>query len=581
MAGRSTRSGLAPDGFVEARVATHLMWRLCSRFHAVVSTRGAAKTPLWRGLAVASVGADLVGARWLRRDREFHLGPRLVVDAADLALWCMAAGDDPDTTSDSVIPGVGLAAEAGARLGLRGLVVPAVSASVMAIVRKRRGHDLRLWQVGWQVMGVIGGIGLSVSAARRRLAVEEEHRRDLEARMQAGQLAGYHALVTAADPVADRLQRATALVDLGGEGQRRTSSVNAWKATLAEVTRERAAFLADVLMLWQSAHNLHPDLQTMVRLAIEPGSGTVLLTLSQADELRRALDTLDLRGTVAVELADPTESRRPDGRRDLIVADQLVSLGRPAESLSAIYDAVPTAFVMSTLWFLPPLSDTREGLPPGGAAVPVVLSSAAALWSAVRANREGLVPRRPSILLSGIATVVYTLTSSRMAKNPHSPDGASWFPWMLALQGYELVTEHCGPDLPALELRMARLGAAAVVGLGWLRSPPPRSGRALLSEVVWPLGIGIWAGATARAIKADAARLAEEIRSQDAMSVATAFAEGRQQVIEYFKHELESTELELESHGRAMDPRQRDEAQRRLAEVRKDLDELVGSGAPG
>ncbi len=167
---RGSRSGLAPDSFVEARVATHLMWRLCSRVHAVVSTRGAAKTPLWRAVALASVGADLVGAGLLRRDKEFHFVPRLAVDAADLAVWCLAAGDDPDTTSDSVIPGVGLAAEAGARLGLRGMIVPVVHASVAAAVRKRRGHDLRLWQLGWQVMGVIGGIGLSVSGARRRTA---------------------------------------------------------------------------------------------------------------------------------------------------------------------------------------------------------------------------------------------------------------------------------------------------------------------------------------------------------------------------------------------------------------------------
>ncbi len=574
MTSDSRRWGLAPDSFVEARIATHLMWRLGSRFHAVVSTRGAAKTPLWRSIAAASVGADLVGARRLRRDRDFHLLSRLVVDAADLALWCRAAGDDPDTTSDSVIPGVGLAAEAGARLGLAGMVVPVVNASVMAVVRKCRGHDLRLWQIGWQVMGVLGGIGLSVSAARRRNAVQEDHRRDLEARVQAAELAGYHSFVTDTDPVADRLQRATALVELGGGDRRRTSSVAAWKATLAEVTRERAAFLADALLLWQAAHNLHPDLRSVVQFDIEPGAGTVLLTLSQADDLRLALDNLDLRGTVAVGLVDAAEARRADGRRDLIVADHVVSLGRPLEALSVIYDAIPTAFVMSTLWFVPQLSDTREGVPVRATLVPAVLTTGAALWTAVRANRVGLAPRRPSVLVSGLATAIYTQISATGARNPHSPDGASWFPWMLALQGYELVTEHCGPDLSRRELRLARLGAAALVAVGWFRSPHPRSLRALLSEAVWPLGIGIWASATARAIKTDAGNLATEIRTEDAEAVAAAFAEGRKRVLDYLTSELQIAERELDQRGRTMETRHRSEARRRLAEVRDDLDEL-------
>jgi hypothetical protein len=144
----------------------------------------------------------------------------------------------------------------------------------------------------------------------------------------------------------------------------------------------------------------------------------------------------------------------------------------------------------------------------------------------------------------------------------------------LALQGYELVTEHCGPDLSRRELRIARLGAAALVTVGWFRSPRPRSGRALLSEAVWPLGIGIWAGATARAIKTDAVNLAAEIRTEDAEAVAAAFTEGRQRVLDYLASELQIAERELDQRGRTMETGHRSEARRRLAEVRDDLDEL-------
>jgi hypothetical protein len=105
-------------------------------------------------------------------------------------------------------------------------------------------------------------------------------------------------------------------------------------------------------------------------------------------------------------------------------------------------------------------------------------------------------------------------------------------------------------------------------------SPRPRSFRALVSEVSWPVGIGVWAGATARAIKADATRLAEEIGNEDTAAVASAFAEGRQRVLEFFHRELQLAEGELEVHGPTMEARHRSEAQRRLAEVRNDLVDL-------
>lgn len=576
---RRGRSGLAPAGFVDARVATHLLWHLGSRIHAVVSSRGAAKTTPWRVAAGASLAADLAVAMRLRRDPEFHLVPRLAIDAADLALWCWAAGDDPDTTSDSVIPGVGLAAEAGARIGMRGMVVPAFSALVMGVVRKRRGHDLRLWQAGWQVMGVLGGMGLSVSAARRRQVVEGEHRRDLEARLQASELAGYHSLVSDTDPVADRLQRATALIDLSGPQRERRSALNAWKAALGEVTRERAAFLADVLLTWQAAHNLHPDLHSVVRLELEPGAGTVLLTLSQAEELRRILEGLELRGVVPVRLIDAVEARRADGRRDLMVGDHLVALERPAEALSMIYDAIPTSLAMSTLWFLPPLSETREAVPLRWTVVPAAVTAATGIWATVRANRDGLAPRAPVIALSALASAVYTYGSAASARHPHSPDGASWFPWMFALQGYELVTEHCGPELTPRQRLLVRMGVPCMVALGWLRSPRPRSLRALVSEVVWPIGIGMWARATARAIEADSESRAKEIAREDAQAVRAAYEEGRNRVLGYLSAELEFTERDFAEHADAMDERHCAEARRRLEEIRRELDQLIDLSA--
>ena len=564
---RPRRWGLAPDSFVNDRAATHVIWRLGSRVHQVLSTRGAAHTPAWRAAAAAGALTDLLGAWYLSKSEEFHLVPRLVLDAADLALWCLAAGDDPDSTSDAVIPAVALAAEAGARLGFGGLVVPATQAVVAWAVRRARGHDPRVWQLGWQIMGVAGGAGLSVSAFRRREAVRAEHERDLEARVQAAELAGAHQLATWADPVADLLLRARALVDLGGATPRPTGLVGAWKAALADATRARSAFLGDTLATWQVVHNLHPDLRTAVRLELESDAGTVLLSPAQADELRDRLDQQGLHGSVAVALADPVEARRPGGRRDLVVGGALVSIGPAVGERSWIYDAVPTAFVMSTLWLLPPLSQTREGVRLPAVIAPIVGTAAVTAWAVVQAERQGLVPRRPAVVASGLATLAYTVGSSLGARSPHSPDGASRFGWMLALQGYLLVTEHAAPELSGRDRTLARLGAGGLVAIGWTLAPAPRSMRSLLSEVVWPVGIGLWAGSTARSIARDAARTAEQVGRRDAEAVTGALEQGRERVRQYLSAELSSSLVALASRESELDADIREEAARRLAEV--------------
>jgi hypothetical protein len=230
---------------------------------------------------------------------------------------------------------------------------------------------------------------------------------------------------------------------------------------------------------------------------------------------------------------------------------------------------------MSTLWFLPPLSETREAVPLNRTLGPAAMTAATGVWSAVRANRDGLAPRGPVIALSALASAVYTYSSATAARHPHSPDGASWFPWMFALQGYELVIEHCGPELTPRQRQLVRMGVPCLVALGWLRSPRPRSMRALVSEVVWPIGIGLWAGATARAIQADSASRAEEIARQDAEAVQAAYEEGRNRVLDYLAAELEFTQRDFAEHAAGMEKSHCLEAQRRLDEIRDVLDELI------
>jgi hypothetical protein len=127
---------------VDARAMGTLAEGLGSRFHQTLSPRGAAQTRGWRWAALGCAALDVAKAYKLTRNDRFNLTARLLLDSADLALWCTGARDDTHTSEDSVIPGVALATEAGARLGVGGLIVPALNAAVAAAVRPGGARDL-------------------------------------------------------------------------------------------------------------------------------------------------------------------------------------------------------------------------------------------------------------------------------------------------------------------------------------------------------------------------------------------------------------------------------------------------------
>lgn len=200
-------AGAPWQAIVDSRAVLTAVQGLGSRFHQVVSPRAAAQTTGWRLAAALGATVDVAKAHVLARDDRFRLGSRLLLDAADLALWCVAAGDDTDTSEDAVIPGAALATEAGARLGPIGLAVPVANAAVAAAVRRARGHRLRLEQFSWQLMGTGGGWAVQVLAERRRRRLDAKHQADLAARAQQAELAGLHDVIAEHEGPIDILQR--------------------------------------------------------------------------------------------------------------------------------------------------------------------------------------------------------------------------------------------------------------------------------------------------------------------------------------------------------------------------------------
>ena len=549
---------------VRTRSTLTLIEGLGSRIHQTISPRGAARTAGWRLVAGASSALDLAKARRLARDDRFELGARLALDAADLAVWCVAARDDADTSEDAVIPGVALAAEAGARIGPAGFVVPIVNASVAALVRRRRGHRLRMEQFSWQFMGVAGGWMLTVFARRRRAALARDHDRDLRARLQGAELAGLHDVVTANEGAIDVLQRATALIDLGGVKARRRDFAGAFKADVAAAVRSSATYLRDALMIWQTRHNLQPELSRAVHIDLDPADGTILLGAAQVDRLHAALDRLAPAGRIRVEPVDRVESARPYGARDLSVNGTVVALPSDTPERSWTFDAIPTAFLMNVGWLLQPTGRHREAVPWSATALPLAMGVGATIWSARRADRDGVVSPRRALAVSFAGTLAYTVTSSRTMRNPHADGSVSRFPWTLTLNGYELVRSIVAPQLDPRERRLAAAGTAVIVGTGWLLAPRPRSARALVAELQWTAATVIGARNLREAIRDDADEIAATIGDDDEQATRAAYRRGRAQANATIAAAVAEANRALVDGASLLDAELRVEAERRL-----------------
>jgi hypothetical protein len=554
------------DPVVASRAVLTAAQGLGSRFHQVLSPRGAARTPAWRAAALMSAGVDVAKAAWLARDDRFRLAPRLALDVADLALWCLAADDDADSSEDAVIPGSSLAVEAGARWGPVGLVVPAANAAVAAAVRARRGHRLRLEQFSWQVMGTVGGWGLRALAGRRRSRLERRHQADLTARAHTAELAGLHDLIVEREGAIDVLQRATALVELSVPGAGRGSLAGAVKAAAAEAARDRVTYLADALARWQSRHNLTPDLARMVSLETAPGAGTVLLGASQARRLAEELDRLDLAGPVPVHVV-AARSDQPFASRSLMVGPHVVDLPAEAGQTRWVLDATPMAFLMDLGWLAQPMGAQREAVPLSATAGPLLGALAGAISASRRSERDERMSPETAVGLAGAVTLGYTVAATRAMRHPHTPAGISRFPWVMALQGYELIRGISASESSTRARSLGLLGTAAVVAAGWRLSPRPRSARALLAELGWVVSFDVYTRRLRRAHETAGAELSARAADRDEAICAAAYRRGRARAHAIVAEALQAACDELDAAWPSLEPEVRDEARRRLGQA--------------
>jgi hypothetical protein len=152
-------------------------------------------------------------------------------------------------------------------------------------------------------------------------------------------------------------------------------------------------------------------------------------------------------------------------------------------------------------------------------------------------------------------------------RHTHTEAGISRFPWVMALQGYELVRTIASDDLSRNEQRIAGFGTAVIVALGWALSPPPRSARALVAELGWVVALDVFAKRLQRGFVDEADEVARVIQSDDARQIGDAYEQGRHRANATIGRALAAARQTLRTRAQGIAPDIVGEAERRLSEV--------------
>ena len=549
----------------------HLGQHLGSRFWQVVSPLGAANTPSRRALAVACGSLDLASSRWIGPPRR-HLGAQVVIDLADLALWATLANDEPESSRCAFIPGASLAAELAARWRWRAAALPLAHLAVAGLVRRRRGHRLRLGQVGWQLWGVVGSVGLAEFGRWRRKRALERHMRILRPALVSAEIAGMNSVVLSADNVLDAAQRATILVELTlGKRGEFTGALDAGavKQKMAALTRSEGGYLGDVLLGWQAVRNSSADLARVVSLEVDLHTATRVLSATQVATVQQFLDHVSPCGVTRVSLND---TRLNVGGGELVL--QVVP-----EVPSLYFDPLPIALLMHAAWMAAPTGAAREQLRWSSAALPVGIAGLASIRTAQQATigDQTQADRRSAVAAAGVSLALYTVLSPRGMGSPMTPEGVPRYPFTQALQGYLMILRLADSELNSSERRAALSLAVAAMLIGLSFSRRPWSLRHLAAELVWPLTTSASSAQLASSIDADSDLIRHELEADDQARCDAAFGRGRATMLAVVESCVSEASRAVNDHLDELDHSTAEEARRRLQQVGEELAKLMAT----
>ena len=526
-----------------------------------MSPLGAAQSTPRRALAAGFAVADIATSRWMLAMPRRRRGVQVGLDLFDTAVWSSLAADEPESSRCAIIPGAALCAEIGAEKQLAALVLPLAHAAIAGVVRKRRGHALRLGQIGWQVWGIMGSVLLAEIGRRRRRAEMARHLDALRPSLVAAELAGMNDVGIVADDLLDSVQRASTLIELSlGARGRFVGDLDAGaiKQTMADLTRASGAYLSDAVGQWQALHNaIARDLRAVVRVDVPAQHRTDVLSAAQVDALNQFLDDIDPSGHVALVV----ESDR------ILLGDHALPMVMTSPPAMLYFDPLPVGLLMTAAWMAAPTGAARDHLRWSAAGLPVAIAAAGAaiaLKQSADPRRAGHADPRLALTAAGAALTAYSLLAPRGIRRPFTPEGVSRFPFTQALQGFLMIVELTRTTTSSRQRRGLAAVALGSLGIGLARTSRPRSVRHLLAELVWPLTTAASSAALANAISADSAAIQAEVNSGDQERLHHARRVGRQQMLDLVGRSIERAAALLAENRDRLDPRVAAETQRRI-----------------
>jgi hypothetical protein len=551
---------------VHQRLALNIAQRLGCRLSQIVSPRGSARTPALRGAAVVWSLADFALLRRLRAADRFDLVPRLILDVVDSALWSLWSIDDYESEQLAVIPGTSLAIEAGARVGLRAVVVPVAHAAVLAPLRWKRGRPLRLTNLSWHVIGIAAGAGMVAYGKRRRRPQLDAFRQQLEPHVEAATLEAMLGRSGEIAELVDETQRLTVLVALSVASNRQVERVGRQRVELAERVRGRHVFLGDALLRWQRVRNDDAGLIDTVFIDLAPSASMVVLERGGVDALDAELSQLDLRGRWSGDLAAIADG----GVLELRSADgevHQISIRTAVTPPGLYFDGLPVAVAWSIGYFGILTLRSREAVPVASVVPGVVALLALARWAAGRVGHDTVSPRDRVLAGSWCATLVTAVLATRTMESPFASDGAARYPGVVALQAFCLPLAGTWKDLTLRERLSALGGVAAIAAISWVLSPRPRSLRAFAADLVWPVVASVSSSAWPASIERDIGALEAELAAAGDEIMDDARVTGVVEVLRAVRSTLDEVRKTIDNSANSIPDDLRVEIERRLSTI--------------
>lgn len=539
-------------GMLEIRSTLHLAVRLTMRSVMVIDQSGAASegAGLWRVALPFFMILDVLLWLVLRRSDRFGLSWRLPLDAADAAFWTMSPLPESGSADIALYVVIPLAVEAGVRMGLRGMVVPAavlVSTTVSVTVVDK---PLQLFGVLWLGGAVLVGMAFFRYCTHLHERAETERRRALGASRRRAFLAGQNHVAMGASSAVDVIEGLVPVLGRPEPGSALWRLAQGWKGQLSASTTQEAKYLQVALLEWVRAHNAHPDLSGLVELRVDEGHGTTLLSAAQVERLRGALEGLRLRKTVTVKVSStaerlPGEELRLDvnGTQVVIPADGRVA-PPPIDPAAVTYIYIAS---LVAVWFLP----VGGSVPVPFVAVAVGACVAGGLLAHRQTGGLEAKARRGLCLAVGVATVITLVHST--AEWPITADGNPNFGFNAGVLLMAFSAGFYWDSLGAWRwLAPAALAVNTALAVA-LFPIPPVDARSVITAIVGGLYPFFACRHLTSALGRVSAQHADSTRADDEEAVRAAYVEGRESVVSLVRQAREDALAQLERLGPQLD----------------------------